>query len=566
MRQAFTPAKLERVLPHRVHARLLMLKTFVVAMAATMAVAHAGCAQAPLATLTRPIEYYNPDWSPDGRALVFESTLDGKFSIYRIGADGNGLQRLTANNANNEQPRWSPDGRRIVFSSDRDGGHLDLYAMNADGSAPVRLTTTAGGGYYQSSFSPDGQWILFQGRPDNKEARDRIFLIRSDGTGWRQLTDSSYSAEAPRWAPDGKTITFRQVPYQKRFWAEMGPEDMAAAHRDERIVAIRPDGSGLTPVAGIRPGDSGRSWSGDGRAAFFRSDRDGAQAVYMMDARGTSVRRVADAALIPSMTPSPNGRQLAYAKQVEGWSGVYVYDVTTRREHLITGGRGAGPLGYLRTATLTAGSDTLDTYTSTIGGRLERGNGAYLIRAVARTSNRRWELRDTWFDSSGSATARQYSRTAPGSLATELETVRAPGDSASLLISSDRVTAWVVPEGKPPALFDAPATGERYGGATILAAIAASRPAAGQVFVAPVYNLYGGNPVATRLDSMHVVRRDTLQQGAAPIAVLVIERPSGGQTWVEESTGREVAARGSAGPNGWWWHIRRGVQPPKAGS
>ena len=212
-------------------------------------------AQSRPVRLTRTIEFHNPAWSPDGRALLFESTLDGPLSVYAITADGAGLRRLTPDGFTNTQPRWSPDGRRVVFSSDR-AGHLDIYAMNADGSGQARLTTTAGGGYYQSSFSPDGRLVVFQGRPDNRETRDRIFVVASDGTGLRQLTDSAYGAEGPRWSPDGRTITFRMVPYPKRRWEEMREPDMAAANAGARRMSIRPDGSGLAPAPA--PGDAPR--------------------------------------------------------------------------------------------------------------------------------------------------------------------------------------------------------------------------------------------------------------------------------------------------------------------
>src|SRR6185369_10067812 len=77
-----------------------------------------------------PVYYFNPDWSPDGSRILFESTRDGKSAIYTIRPDGSDLKKLTDGQANDGQAQWSPDGRQIVFISDQDG-HL-LYLMNSD--------------------------------------------------------------------------------------------------------------------------------------------------------------------------------------------------------------------------------------------------------------------------------------------------------------------------------------------------------------------------------------------------------------------------------------------------
>src|SRR5262245_28143121 len=355
-----------------------------------------------VAELTREIEFYNPDWSPDSRSIVFESTLDGKFSIYVISRDGSGLRRLTADSSNNEQPRWSPDGRRIVFSSDR-GGHLDLYVMNADGSNQTRLTTTPSGGYYQASFSPDGRWILFQGRANTRETRDRVYVMPSSGGGgaWRLLSDSTYGAEGPRWGRDGKSVSFKQVPYTKQFWNEMSWDALMAAKRDTRLVTVRLDGSVLSSRPQPQP------------AQFY-----------------PDVEKL----------PSPDGRFTAYTKTADGFQGLYVADVRTGTERLLAGGPGAGPLGYLRGGSVTPAVDTFDTFTRVPGGALERGAGASVIRTIRMVRGGRWELVDTWYDSTGRETDRQTTRTASQRLMTEVVTDRAPTDSASLLVSSNHVT------------------------------------------------------------------------------------------------------------------------------
>ena len=50
----------------------------------------------------------SPSWSPDGRHLVFSSTVDGKSQIYMINADGKDLERVTFTGMHNSAPAWSP--------------------------------------------------------------------------------------------------------------------------------------------------------------------------------------------------------------------------------------------------------------------------------------------------------------------------------------------------------------------------------------------------------------------------------------------------------------------------
>lgn len=87
---------------------------------------------------------YAPDWSPDGRTLVFSSwTIDsGQVyeAVYAVNANGTGERGLRRGSG----PAWSPDGRKIVFTN-KFGG---LSVMNPDGTASRAVTTPPVGGYH----------------------------------------------------------------------------------------------------------------------------------------------------------------------------------------------------------------------------------------------------------------------------------------------------------------------------------------------------------------------------------------------------------------------------------
>ncbi len=125
-----------------------------------------------------------PAWSPDGRQIVFESIRDEQRNIYIIDAaceiepekltDSNDdtcdlqTRLLEINYAGDRNPDWSPDGRHIVFASNQ-GERWRIYTMDAD------CDTLPGGCLenshaltdpsleaYQPVWSPDGKYVVFE--------------------------------------------------------------------------------------------------------------------------------------------------------------------------------------------------------------------------------------------------------------------------------------------------------------------------------------------------------------------------------------------------------------------
>lgn len=99
-----------------------------------------------------------PDVSPDGHMLVFESTAPQE-DLFVSSVDGTHLLQLTNDPAKDRTPRWSPDGKRIAFYSDR-SGRYEAWSINPDGTGLQKLTTQAGVSDFSPTWSPDGSHLL----------------------------------------------------------------------------------------------------------------------------------------------------------------------------------------------------------------------------------------------------------------------------------------------------------------------------------------------------------------------------------------------------------------------
>jgi TolB protein len=87
----------------------------------------------------------SPAWSPKGDRLAFVCRADSGFQLFTSGIDGEAPLQLTSG-GDNEDPDFSPDGRYIVFASTQ--GHrgvFGLYLMRSDGSNMRELSRSRGG-------------------------------------------------------------------------------------------------------------------------------------------------------------------------------------------------------------------------------------------------------------------------------------------------------------------------------------------------------------------------------------------------------------------------------------
>lgn len=199
------------------------------------------------------VEGIAPELSPDGRTIAFAGDVEdpGNVDIYTIGVDGAGLQRLTKDPQVDTSPDWSADGREIVFEREDGRGHAELFVIGANGSGERQLTTNQVTNDSGPDWSPDGKTILFtRFLGTNAE----IMAVDPAGGEPRRITSSAGYDGGANWSPDGTLVAFARDAEEDGEW---------------EVWVMRPDGSGATFVAKYGPVLGFIEWSADGSALLL---------------------------------------------------------------------------------------------------------------------------------------------------------------------------------------------------------------------------------------------------------------------------------------------------------
>jgi TolB protein len=165
---------------------------------------------------TRPSqgEDTNPQFSPDGSRILFQRNnvrdaqpADG-VAVFILDLRTGREHRVTPWPLRaGDTPDWSPDGRRILFHDNLDNPpdvSPNLFTIRPDGTGLRQLTFATDGDpqYLGSSYSPDGRYITVGRRPETGGVNADVMVMRADGTHIRNLTRSQLYDSYPDWGPD----------------------------------------------------------------------------------------------------------------------------------------------------------------------------------------------------------------------------------------------------------------------------------------------------------------------------------------------------------------------------
>ena len=151
-----------------------------------------------------------PAWSPDGSALAV--AMSG--SIWIVDRASGSARELTYNRKYHSMPDWSPDGRWIVYVADDGGGTIQLEIVNV-ATGESRALTSDAQIYMDPVFSPDGTRLAYVAtkpngnfnvfiRPikDGQFAGDEIAVTRDNDFGRDRLYFGNMDMHiTPAWLP-----------------------------------------------------------------------------------------------------------------------------------------------------------------------------------------------------------------------------------------------------------------------------------------------------------------------------------------------------------------------------
>ncbi len=241
--------------------------------------------------------------------------------LFSMDLDGRNARRITGPKEYVYGVSVSPDGNRIAFHAD-----YQIGVTGIDGGGRVALTNQPGLLHFGTSWSPDGEWVLYQVCDSAAEPGhdwSDIWIARPDGSEKRALTEgksawfaSSYGAKdnpgngsiMPCWAPDGSGILYaRRLPDAKTPWEFQAQRpDTTHFNRDFKpelarggtdISCIDPKTGESRPLTKVEAGqwDYRPEWSKDSRQFLFcRAKNGGNPAIWIADRNGEGARFLTD--------------------------------------------------------------------------------------------------------------------------------------------------------------------------------------------------------------------------------------------------------------------------------
>ncbi len=245
-----------------------------------------------------------PDWSPDGKRIVFSAAARRAAEIWSVAADGSDLARLVADRPYAFDPVHAADGRTVYFAAWSGRLTYGIWSVRLsprDGrpeGLPVETANLGGSRVRHLAVSPDGRRIAYSGLT----LTSNLWSVPVSSRGQRTavahpLTADTGKSARPAFSPDGRRLAFDRG-------RPGNPTD----------IWLMDVGTGqATPLTTHRAEESLASWFPAGDRVAFLSDRSGGFAVWSIGLEDRSERLLLDLEHdVDWPRLSPDGREIAF--------------------------------------------------------------------------------------------------------------------------------------------------------------------------------------------------------------------------------------------------------------
>jgi TolB protein len=271
---------------------------------------------------------YQPDWSPDGRSIVYASYNHDAIELRLLDVASGKSRALTEGGAVNVEPRWSPDGTRIAYVSTAFNKRFHIFtaSVTASGLASVMRVTGENKSplprYYYSAYDTELSPVW---------TRDGASIVYVSNRGHIYGTGGFWQAEA-RPGADAHELHYEETNWRAR--PDLSPDGSRMVYasylgRNFHQLWVMPSGGGdAFPISYGNFDAVGPRWSPDGRTIAYISNASGGLELMLHAVAGGAVRPLT---VTRRQTLAPTGVLQLTLKDPDGAPGAARVSVTDAR-------------------------------------------------------------------------------------------------------------------------------------------------------------------------------------------------------------------------------------------
>ncbi|HUL35851.1 MAG TPA: CehA/McbA family metallohydrolase [Candidatus Eisenbacteria bacterium] len=223
---------------------------------------------------------YQPDWSPDGKSVVYVSYQKDAMELWLLEVATGKTTQLTSGRAVNVEPRWSPDGRKIVWVSTQFHRRFHVFEAGVSHGKLEKVARLTGETksslprYYYSAYdmeiSPtwtrDGKEILYVSNRGHIYGSGGFWRMEArPGAAAREIhyEETSWKAR-PDFSPDGSRMVYSS--YLGRQW--------------QTLWVMPAKGGDAFPISYAEWDETNPRWSPDGNKIAGISNQPGGTEIF----------------------------------------------------------------------------------------------------------------------------------------------------------------------------------------------------------------------------------------------------------------------------------------------